>query len=180
MGWDSAAHPRASSGTSTGGQFIAYDSSKKTGTGYGKKGGDSRVKRLQKALNALGFTDMKKRGLEVDGQLGPLTTSSVRKAQAKLGLKQDGRVTAALLNRLEAQAAAKKKSGTASKAADARIRQMVAKKTGKTTSKTTATTPAKKPTVAQQRKAQSPKSGQNTTPVKPPPKPARTPTSKRK
>lgn len=151
MGWESAAHPRAGAGSATGGQFIAYDSSKKTGTGYGKKGGDSRVKRLQKALNALGFTDMKKRGLEVDGQLGPLTTSSVKKAQAKLGLKQDGRVTPALLTRLEAQASAKKKGGAASKTADARIRQMVAKKTA---SKTTAKTTAKKPavTVAQQRR----------------------------
>lgn len=146
MGWTEAAHPRAGAGSATGGQFIAYDSSKKTGTGYGKKGGDSRVKRLQDALNALGYTDSKGRALERDGMLGPLTTSSVKKAQAKLGLKPDGKVTPALLKRLEGLASAKKKGGSASKTADAFIRRSAAKKSTRHTAarapKPAAKTPA--------------------------------------
>src|SRR4051812_39842871 len=39
----------------------------KTGTGYGSKNGDPRVRRLQEALNRLGLTDGKGRKLAVDG-----------------------------------------------------------------------------------------------------------------
>lgn len=153
MGWNEAAHPRAAAGSSGGGQFISYDAKSKTGTGYNKKEGDSRVKRLQKALNALGYTDLKNRGLDVDGMLGPLTTSSVKKAQAKLGLKTDGKVTPELLNRLEDLADARKKSGKASKTADAWIRKTAASKTAaktakKTGTKKTAAKPAAKKTSA--------------------------------
>lgn len=68
-----------------------------TGTGYGVPGGDQRVKYLQRLLNRLGLRDMHGQPLRVDGQLGPLTTSAVKAAQAKLGLKQDGTVTPALM-----------------------------------------------------------------------------------
>lgn len=121
MAWNEAQHQRAAKGSSTGGQFISYDAKSNRGTGYGHKGGDARVKRLQKALNALGHTDGKGRKLAVDGQLGPLTTQSVKAAQVKLGIKPaDGRVTPELLNKLEDLAAVKHK---ASKAMDAWMRR---------------------------------------------------------
>lgn len=68
-----------------------------TGTGYGVPGGDQRVKYLQRLLNRLGLRDMNGQPLRVDGELGPLTTSAIKAAQAKLGVKQDGVVTPALM-----------------------------------------------------------------------------------
>jgi peptidoglycan hydrolase-like protein with peptidoglycan-binding domain/GNAT superfamily N-acetyltransferase len=99
-GWDEASHPRAPKGSASGGQFMAYDKSKNQGTGYGKKGGDASVRELQEALNKLGFTDANGRKLEVDGQLGPLTTTAIMKAQKQLGVKQDGKVDKALLEKI--------------------------------------------------------------------------------
>lgn len=101
MIFEAASHPRTPAGTSTGGQFISYDAAKNRGTGYGKKGGDARVKSLQQALNRLGLTDERGRRLDVDGLLGPLTTQAVKAAQKKLGVKVDGRVSGELLKRLE-------------------------------------------------------------------------------
>lgn len=98
--WDEAAHPRAPEGSASGGQFMAYDKSKNQGTGYGKQGGDASVRELQEALNKLGFTDAKGNKLEVDGQLGPLTTAAIMKAQKQLGVKPDGKVDKALLDKI--------------------------------------------------------------------------------
>lgn len=120
--WDEAKHRRAKAGASGGGQFISYDASQKTGTGYNKKEGDSRVKRLQRALNVLGLEDVKGRNLDVDGMLGPLTTQSVKSAQRRLGMEATGRVTPQLLHRLEA-AARKRRAGSTSTTMDALIRR---------------------------------------------------------
>jgi HK97 family phage prohead protease len=79
---------------------LAYDPDNKTGTGYGIKGGDPRVRRLQEALNRLGLTDAKGKKLAVDGKLGPLTTQAVKAAQKKLGVDQTGKVTPAFLAQL--------------------------------------------------------------------------------
>lgn len=70
------------------------------GTGYGQRGGDPRVRSLQAELNRLGITDAKGAQLIVDGKYGPLTTSAVKKLQARLGMKQTGKVTPAMLARL--------------------------------------------------------------------------------
>jgi putative peptidoglycan binding protein len=128
--WEEAAHPRGQAGSAQGGEFVAASGSGskppaksrkamlksggsgrkagrgplgyngKTGTGYGHKGGDPRVRDLQTALNRLGLTDSKGRKLAVDGQFGPLTTQAVKDAQRRLGVKPDGRVTPALLRQL--------------------------------------------------------------------------------
>jgi hypothetical protein len=83
--WDASAHPRAKAGDDggTGGQFVplSYDSRKNTGTGYEKAEGDDRVKKLQKMLNRLGFKDANGKPLDVDGKMGPLTTSALAKYQ---------------------------------------------------------------------------------------------------
>jgi hypothetical protein len=95
-------HPRGAAGSGKGGQFVplSYNSKTNTGTGYGSKAGDDRVKRLQQALNRLGLVDKNGKRLVVDGKLGPLTTSAIQAAQRKLGLKPDGKVTPALLSQL--------------------------------------------------------------------------------
>lgn len=90
---------------------LAYDPQSNTGAGYGMKGGDPRVHRLQQALNRLGMTDGSGAELKDDGKLGPKTTAAVKKAQAALGLKPDGVVTPALLEKL---ASAKSLSGRSS------------------------------------------------------------------
>jgi len=72
----------------------------RTGTGYGKKGGDARVKRLQQALNKLGIKDAAGKSLEEDGRLGPLTTSAIKAWQRKNGMKPTGMVDAASLRKL--------------------------------------------------------------------------------
>lgn len=46
MDWNEALHRRAPQGESGGGRFISYSAAKKTGTGYNKRNGDSRVKQL--------------------------------------------------------------------------------------------------------------------------------------
>lgn len=94
--------PHMPAGTPAGGQFMSYDSKSKQGTGYSKKGGDANVRRLQSALNRLGLSDGKGNRLSVDGRLGPLTTQAVKRAQRALGVKADGRVTPALLAKIEA------------------------------------------------------------------------------
>lgn len=82
------------------GPNMSYDPRKNRGTGYDRRGGDRRVRMLQRALNRLGLRDAQGRKLDVDGQLGPLTTQSIKAAQRKLGLKADGVVTPQLLERL--------------------------------------------------------------------------------
>lgn len=79
---------------------LSYDPHRNHGTGYDRKEGDPRVHRLQLALKRLGFTDAAGRDLKDDGKLGPKTTAAVKKAQKRLGLAQDGKVTPALLERL--------------------------------------------------------------------------------
>lgn len=111
---------------------MSYDSSKKTGTGYGKRGGDSRVSDLQKALNAAGFTDGKGRKLDVDGQLGPLTTAAIKKAQKALGMKPTGKVNADFVKQLR-----KHKSKKSSGAKPKRFHRVAAQRSSrKTTAKT--------------------------------------------
>jgi peptidoglycan hydrolase-like protein with peptidoglycan-binding domain len=139
--FDSSQHPRAAAGAASGGQFISYDSEKKHGTGYGHKDGDPRVKRLQEALNRLGFTDSKSRHLEVDGQLGPLTTQAVKAAQKKLGVKEDGRVDAALLKRL----ASLSKHNVASIGMDSLLRSAAKKTAAKRVKKATTVATVRKP-----------------------------------
>lgn len=87
-------------GKSAGGGNLSFDG--KRGSGYGKAGGDKRVKALQAALNKLGLTDGAGKALKLDGKLGPKTTAAIKKAQRALGLKPDGVVTPALLRRLTA------------------------------------------------------------------------------
>lgn len=79
---------------------LSYDPDRNTGAGYGMKGGDPRVRKLQEALTRLGLTDAAGKRLAADGKLGPKTTAAVKKAQKRLGLDQDGKVTPALLQRL--------------------------------------------------------------------------------
>lgn len=128
--FDAGAHPRADPGSAAGGEFVAAsggaaakEPQKKPPpkgkekprekpkqkqpsgtltykTGYGKKGGDPRVRRLQAALNRLGLTDSNGKKLAVDGQLGPLTTSAIKKAQKQMGVEQTGVVTPAFLRKL--------------------------------------------------------------------------------
>lgn len=79
---------------------LSYDPHSKRGPGYGVKGGDPHVRQLQDALNRLGATDSNGRRLGVDGDLGPLTTSAIERAQKALGLKVDGKVGPALFEML--------------------------------------------------------------------------------
>jgi hypothetical protein len=90
---------------------MSYDSSKNKGTGYGKKGGDSRVSELQRALNAAGFTDGKGKKLDVDGMLGPLTTAAIKKAQTALGMKPTGKVNADFIKQLKKRKGGKARVG---------------------------------------------------------------------
>jgi len=80
---------------------LSFNPKTGVGSGYGVKGGDSRVKALQTALNRLGVHDKAGAQVIVDGRLGPLTAGAVKTLQAKLGLSQTGQVTARLLARLE-------------------------------------------------------------------------------
>lgn len=73
-----------------------------TGTGYGLLHGDPRVKALQQELNRLGLLDMHGRKLVIDGKLGPLTTSSIRAAQRRLGMRATGIIAPAFIDRLRA------------------------------------------------------------------------------
>lgn len=87
--------PRRGAGSGT----LSYDG--RSGTGYGRPGGDARVKDLQQALNRLGLKDRNGKPLAVDGKLGPLTDSAVKAAQKALGVAQDGKVTPEMLSRLK-------------------------------------------------------------------------------
>lgn len=92
-----------------GGQFVASDGTKskslgydgKNGSGYGRKGGDSNVRRLQRELNRLGIADSGGKSLAVDGKFGPKTTAAVKRLQRKLKLPADGKITPALLARVK-------------------------------------------------------------------------------
>lgn len=77
---------------------LGFDGSR--GTGYGQKGGDVRVRRLQEALNRLGLTDASGKKLVLDGKFGPRTTAAVKAAQKRLGLPANGKVTPELFKRL--------------------------------------------------------------------------------
>jgi putative chitinase len=104
MSWDPSEHPRAAAGAAGGGQFapLGYDSAKKTGTGYGKKDGDPRVKAAQEALNRMGVKDAGGKPLAEDGKLGPKTTASIKAYQRSHGIKPaDGKITPALLSALK-------------------------------------------------------------------------------
>jgi peptidoglycan hydrolase-like protein with peptidoglycan-binding domain len=64
---------------------LSFDAKSGRGAGYGRKGGDPRVKKLQSALTRLGLTDSRGKKLSVDGKLGPKTTAGGqgRAAQAR-------------------------------------------------------------------------------------------------
>lgn len=79
---------------------MAYDPHSNTGPGYNMPHGDPNVHLLQQALNRLGLTDIHGKKLADDGKLGPLTTQSIKAAQKRLGLKQDGQVTPELFAKL--------------------------------------------------------------------------------
>jgi HK97 family phage prohead protease len=81
---------------------LAYDPDSNTGPGYGSPDGDKRVHQLQQALNRLGLHDGAGKALKDDGKLGPKTTAAVKKAQRRLGLTPDGKVTPELLAKLVA------------------------------------------------------------------------------
>lgn len=106
MAFTEALHKRGTG--AQGGQFVASDGTKsaalgydgKRGSGYGSKGGDANVKKLQKELNRLGITDAQGKQLVVDGKFGPKTTAAVRRLQQKLKLPVDGKITPALLKRM--------------------------------------------------------------------------------
>jgi peptidoglycan hydrolase-like protein with peptidoglycan-binding domain len=72
----------------------------KTGTGYGKKGGDARVRKLQQALNKLGLRDAQGKPLAVDGDLGPKTTAAIKAWQHKNKMPATGFLDAASLRKL--------------------------------------------------------------------------------
>ena len=95
-----AKHTSGPAKTSDG--TLAYDAGSNTGPGYGSANGDKRVHQLQSALNRLGLTDSSGKALKDDGKLGPKTTAAVKKAQKRLGLTPDGKVTPALLAKLTA------------------------------------------------------------------------------
>jgi peptidoglycan hydrolase-like protein with peptidoglycan-binding domain len=132
MDWQEAAHPRAPAGPG-GGEFAQSKGSApakkgkaprskggsgslsfngRTGTGYGKKGGDSRVKALQTALNKLGLKDANGKPLAIDGMLGPKTTAAIKAWQKKNGMKPSGSITASDLHKLTT-AKAKPRTSTA-------------------------------------------------------------------
>jgi HK97 family phage prohead protease len=86
-------------GGAKGGAKTAPKDSLTTGVGMSGKP-DAQVKTLQTVLNRLGVTDAAGKKLAVDGRFGPKTTSAVKAVQKRLGLKQDGVVTPALLSAL--------------------------------------------------------------------------------
>lgn len=115
--------PRVEAGSASGGQFAAadsggrkksngdetlsYDPKSNRGTGYGIRGGDERVRKLQEALNRLGLTDQAGKPLAVDGKLGPKTTAAIKKLQKQLGVAADGKVTPEFLKKALALKGAK-------------------------------------------------------------------------
>lgn len=161
--FDPSAHPRAAAGSAAGGQFapaggggaaakkaapakkrgetLSFDAKSGRGAGYGKKGGDSRVRKLQEALNRLGLTDDRGRKLVVDGKLGPRTTAAVKAAQRKLGVAADGKVTPELLAKLTA---AKSVGQPGAKKATPARKAMPAKKAAPKPSKAPAANPTRR------------------------------------
>jgi peptidoglycan hydrolase-like protein with peptidoglycan-binding domain len=101
--WDASKHPRGKAGSGTGGQFapLSYNAQSNTGTGYGSKSGDGRVKAAQTALNKAHMTDADGKVLKLDGKLGPKTTAALKRYQKAHGLKPDGKITPALLAALK-------------------------------------------------------------------------------
>lgn len=91
------AHPAAHHAAHTGPprHTLAYNPKTNTGAGYGMPHGDPNVKSLQTVLNRLGMKDSHGKPLAVDGKLGPLTTSSIKALQTRLGVKADGQVSPA-------------------------------------------------------------------------------------
>lgn len=77
-----------SSGASSSSSTAGMVSSIKGDLKQGSKGND--VKKLQTALNALGYTDNSGKKLSVDGQFGSITKQAVVKFQKANGLSQDG------------------------------------------------------------------------------------------
>lgn len=175
--FDPSAHPRAAAGSAAGGQFAAggggaasktppgkspagkrrkagetlsYDAKSGRGAGYGRKGGDARVRKLQKALTRLGLTDSAGRKLVVDGKLGPKTTAAIKAAQRKLGVPADGKVTPQLLVKLTAaKSLGKSAKPTAKKAAPAR--QAMGSAPKKAAAKRPASNPTRRATPAASR-----------------------------
>lgn len=70
------------------------------GTGYGPRIGSDRVRDVQRRLWALGY-----RPGPVDGRLGPRTAAAIRAFEVKHGLKRDGVVNAATLERMRTRLA---------------------------------------------------------------------------
>lgn len=85
------AHPATHTGPPR--HTLAYNPKTNKGAGYGMPHGDPNVKQLQTALNRLGLTDSHGKALKVDGKLGPLTTSSIKALQTRLGLPANGHVS---------------------------------------------------------------------------------------
>lgn len=102
LSWDPSKHPRAKKGSAGGGRFapLSYNAKANTGTGYGSRNGDDRVRAAQQALNKAGMTDAQGHKLKLDGKLGPKTTAAIEAYQRKHGLKPDGKITPALLKQL--------------------------------------------------------------------------------
>jgi len=97
---------------------LSFDAKSGRGAGYGRKGGDPRVKKLQSALTRLGLTDSRGKKLVLDGKLGPKTTQAIKAAQRRLGLPANGKVTPKLLAKLvAAKSLPTKKAAPAKKAA---------------------------------------------------------------
>ena len=96
-GGHTGAHPAAQHTAPAGPPHhtLSYDPKTNKGAGYGMPHGDPNVKQLQTALNKLGLSDSHGKPLRIDGQLGPLTTSSIKALQTRLGVKADGHVTPA-------------------------------------------------------------------------------------
>lgn len=175
--WDETKHTRAPAGAAGGGQFAAggggsstagkgnapakkrriggeslsYDAKSGRGAGYGRKGGDPRVRKLQTALNRLGLTDADGRRLVVDGKLGPRTTAAIKAAQRKLGLPADGKVTPQVLAKLVAAKSLTKTAKTA--AAKPAAKKAVKPKPQARTTSTTTTSGGRRVTVTQRREA---------------------------
>lgn len=98
----SAAHPKAHAAAGPPRHTLAYNPKTNTGAGYGMKGGDPNVKRLQTKVNALGLTDLHGKPLALDGKLGPLTTSSIKALQTRLGVTANGQVSPAFFAQIMA------------------------------------------------------------------------------
>jgi peptidoglycan hydrolase-like protein with peptidoglycan-binding domain len=171
--FDPSAHPRAAAGAAGGGQFAAgggggaaaskappgkaasrrkagetlsFDAKSNRGAGYGRKGGDPRVRKLQKALTKLGLTDAAGRKLVVDGKLGPKTTAAIKAAQKRLGVPADGKVTPALLVKLTAAKSLGAKSGAKSaKPAAKKAAQSARSGMGSAPKKAMGSAPSKRP-----------------------------------